>query len=213
MHWSEVIARRALEKVPVGESVVIGSGISLSGPVHVGHSREFLTAALIAHAVERNGGKARLIAFVDDMDPLRKVYPFLPPEYSRWVGHLWQKRYKSQAVGKDEYFLQCGKYIELNPVWVKLTQSPADYPYSSYRFYVKAEQNPLITEDPIYQELSDDIERRKKIYRELVISEVVLSHYKHKIWVSNDQRYNEDRKSKRKARLLKEVKLNTNLLK
>jgi lysyl-tRNA synthetase class 1 len=86
MHWSEVAAQRALERTRPGEEVVIGSGISLSGPVHVGHSREFLTAALIAHAVKKNGGRPRFIAFADDMDPLRKVYPFLTPDYSRWVG-------------------------------------------------------------------------------------------------------------------------------
>ena len=28
-----------------------------------------------------------------------------------WIGHFWQDRYKSQAVGKDAYFIQCGKYI------------------------------------------------------------------------------------------------------
>ncbi|KKW18084.1 MAG: Lysine-tRNA ligase [Parcubacteria group bacterium GW2011_GWB1_50_9] len=86
MHWSEVAAQRALERTRSGEEVVIGSGISLSGPVHVGHSREFLTAALIAHAVKKNGGRPRFIAFADDMDPLRKVYPFLTPDYNRWVG-------------------------------------------------------------------------------------------------------------------------------
>jgi len=86
MHWSEVVAQRALKRVHPGEVVVIGSGISLSSSVHVGHCREFITAALIDHAVKRNGGKTRFIAFADDMDPLRKVYPFLPPDYSRWVG-------------------------------------------------------------------------------------------------------------------------------
>lgn len=86
MHWSEIVAQRALERVRPEEAVVIGSGISLSGPVHVGHSREFLTAAFIDHAVRRNGGKTRFIAFADDMDPLRKVYPFLSPDYNRWIG-------------------------------------------------------------------------------------------------------------------------------
>jgi lysyl-tRNA synthetase class 1 len=86
MHWSDSVALLALKRVGPGEIVVIGSGISLSGPVHVGHAREFITAALIEHAVKRNGGKTRFIAFADDMDPLRKVYPFLPSEYNRWVG-------------------------------------------------------------------------------------------------------------------------------
>ncbi len=87
MHWSEKIAARAIERVGLERDIVVGSGISLSGPVHVGHSREFLTAALIAHAIVARGGKARFIAFSDDMDPLRKVYPFLPQEYHRWVGY------------------------------------------------------------------------------------------------------------------------------
>ena len=86
MHWSEIVAKRALEKVRPGEDVVIGSGISLSGPVHIGHSREFLTAALVAYAVKKHGGRPRFIAFADDMDPLRKVYPFLTSDYNRWVG-------------------------------------------------------------------------------------------------------------------------------
>jgi lysyl-tRNA synthetase class 1 len=86
MHWSEAIVQRVLKRVHSGEVVVIGSGISLSGPVHIGHCREFITAALIDQAVKRNGGKTRFIAFADDMDPLRKVYSFLPPDYSRWVG-------------------------------------------------------------------------------------------------------------------------------
>ncbi len=86
MHWSEKIATRAIERVGLERDIVVGSGISLSGPVHVGHSREFLTAALVAHAIVARGGKTRFIAFSDDMDPLRKVYPFLPQEYHRWVG-------------------------------------------------------------------------------------------------------------------------------
>lgn len=86
MHWSEKIAHSAINRVGLEKDIVIGSGISLSGPVHVGHSREFLTAALVAHAVKSLGGKARFIAFSDDMDPMRKVYPFLPKEYTRWVG-------------------------------------------------------------------------------------------------------------------------------
>ena len=71
MHWSEKIAARAIERVGLERDIVVGSGISLSGPVHVGHSREFLTAALVAHAIVARGGKTRFIAFSDDMDPLR----------------------------------------------------------------------------------------------------------------------------------------------
>ncbi len=85
MHWSKQFAEMTMMRKPHGP-IVVASGISLSGPVHVGHSREFLTAALIANEIVRVGRQVRFVAFADDLDPLRKVYPFLPESYSRWVG-------------------------------------------------------------------------------------------------------------------------------
>jgi len=41
-----------------------------------------------------------------------------------WTGHFWQNRFKSKPVGKDEYFIQCGKYIELNPIRANITKDP-----------------------------------------------------------------------------------------
>ncbi len=54
-------------------------------------------------------------------------------EYS-WVGHFWQDRFKSQAIGKDAYFIQCGKYIELNPVRASIVREPEEYHFSSWGF-------------------------------------------------------------------------------
>jgi len=86
MHWSEHIAHEAIRKAGEGKTVVVNSGVSLSSPVHIGHSREFITAALVAAAVERLGHQVELLAYADDLDPLRKVYGFLPSDYVRWVG-------------------------------------------------------------------------------------------------------------------------------
>ena len=52
-----------------------------------------------------------------------------------WIGHFWQDRYKSQPVGKDNYFIQCGKYIELNPVRANLVSDPKDYLYVKYPIF------------------------------------------------------------------------------
>jgi lysyl-tRNA synthetase class 1 len=41
---------------------------------------------LIANQLVQQGQKVRFIAFADDLDPLRKVYPFLPDSYAEWVG-------------------------------------------------------------------------------------------------------------------------------
>ena len=55
-------------------------------------------------------------------------------KYGR-VGHLFQDRYKSEAVEDDAYFLTVLRYIHQNPVKAGLCASPEDYPYSSYPRY------------------------------------------------------------------------------
>jgi len=48
------------------------------------------------------------------------------------VGHLWQDRYKSKIITKDDYLRDCIGYIEQNPVRAQLVSSAHDYPWSSY---------------------------------------------------------------------------------
>lgn len=111
-----------------------------------------------------------------------------------WIGHFWQDRFKSQPIGKDEYFIQCGKYIELNPVRKKLVSLPEDYVWSSYRYYVKGISNSLITEDFLYDKLSPVSEERQRQYAQLIIDEIVEENYHKAIWGSAYQRYHETRK-------------------
>ena len=113
-----------------------------------------------------------------------------------WVGHFWQGRFKSQPIGKDDYFIQCGKYIELNPVRSDLAKDPADYPYSSYRFYATGLKNPLITQDFIYADLANTRKERQEEYKKLLISDIVMGSYSKVAWGSNVQRYNEIKKFK-----------------
>ncbi|MBI4067217.1 transposase, partial [Candidatus Gottesmanbacteria bacterium] len=61
------------------------------------------------------------------MKRLNLTYFYYYKRNYEWVGHFWQDRFKSQPVGKDEYFTQCGKYIELNPVRAHLVQNPEEY--------------------------------------------------------------------------------------
>lgn len=50
-------------------------------------------------------------------------------------GHLFQDRFKSEAVEDDAYFLTALRYIHQNPVKARLCDTAADYPYSSYPHY------------------------------------------------------------------------------
>ena len=83
MHWADFRAQRLSERdVPQ----VIVSGITPSGEFHIGHLREILTAEMIHRACLDAGLKSRYVFIVDSMDPLRRVYDFLSPEYERYIG-------------------------------------------------------------------------------------------------------------------------------
>ncbi len=83
IHWADVIAEDLLKR---GKKHRIATGITPSGPIHLGNLREMLTADAVRRAVIDRGGEAELIYIADTFDPLRKRYPFLPEEYERYVG-------------------------------------------------------------------------------------------------------------------------------
>ncbi len=53
----------------------------------------------------------------------------------RYVGHVWQGRFKSNVIEGDIYILQCLEYIHNNPVRAGLVRSAKDYPWSSFYLY------------------------------------------------------------------------------
>jgi lysyl-tRNA synthetase class 1 len=73
-HWADEAADGAIRR---GRPVVISSGISPSGEIHIGNMREVLTADAIFRAVRDRGVDARFNYVCDNFDPLRRVYPFL----------------------------------------------------------------------------------------------------------------------------------------
>jgi lysyl-tRNA synthetase class 1 len=85
MYWLDTVVDQIIEKFPEGE-IVVSSGISPSASYHIGHFREVLTADGLAIGLRQRGRKARHLHFVDNFDPLRKRYEFLPKEYEKYVG-------------------------------------------------------------------------------------------------------------------------------
>ena len=128
------------------------------------------------------------------MKKLNLAYFHYYHQHYGWVGHFWQNRYKSQVVGKDSYFIQAGKYIELNPVRKGLVSSPADYRYSSYRHYAFGQKDDLITDDIFFDELGKTKGERQKNYREMIIGEELIESYSKPIWGNLRQRKNEQKK-------------------
>lgn len=59
-------------------------------------------------------------------------------------GHLWHGRYRSIAIQNESHWLQCGRYIELNPVHAGICKDPAKYPWSSYHYYASGKKDALV---------------------------------------------------------------------
>lgn len=86
------------------------------------------------------------------------------------VGHLWQDRFKSAVIEKDNYLLGCGRYIERNPLRAGLVKDPKEYPWSSYRVYAYGREDGITDRHEIYEALGKERIRRQKAYREFVHS-------------------------------------------
>jgi lysyl-tRNA synthetase class 1 len=72
-----------------GEPATCASGISPSGPVHLGNLRELMVPHLVADEVARRGVPVRHILSWDDYDRLRKVPAGLPgPAGRELAGHI-----------------------------------------------------------------------------------------------------------------------------
>ena len=56
-------------------------------------------------------------------------------KYDR-IGHLFQERYKSEAVETEDYLLTVLRYIHQNPVKAGITTGVDGYPWSSYHEYI-----------------------------------------------------------------------------
>jgi lysyl-tRNA synthetase class 1 len=75
-HWADVVADEAALK---GRKHLISTGISPSGHIHIGNMREILTGDAVFRALSERGVECRFNYIADNLDPLRRVYPFLDP--------------------------------------------------------------------------------------------------------------------------------------
>ncbi len=90
-------------------------------------------------------------------------------ERKNFVGHFLQGRFKSKIINDERYFLQCGKYIELNPVRARLVIVPQEHPFSSYRYYALGEVNRIVDVDFSYIDLHSDSRERLAAYRNMMV--------------------------------------------
>ncbi len=79
-------AVRHHEKTGASGPVTCSSGISPSGPVHLGNLREFLMPHFVADELRRRGVPVRHLHVWDDYDRFRKVPRGVDPSYAEHIG-------------------------------------------------------------------------------------------------------------------------------
>jgi lysyl-tRNA synthetase, class I len=82
----EVIAA-AQDRKP-GTPIVCASGLSPSGPIHLGNLREVMTPHLVADEIRRRGHDCVHILSWDDYDRFRKVPAGIPGVDESWAEHI-----------------------------------------------------------------------------------------------------------------------------
>ena len=99
---------------------------------------------------------------------LFQSYSFYYKKEYKYLGYLYQGRYKSKIIETDEYLLECARYIETNPLRAGVVKKLQNYKWASYNFYAYGHRNNLITSNPLYSSFGKEKKRRKS-YREYVL--------------------------------------------
>lgn len=67
--------------------------------------------------------------------------------YARWFnerhgysGHVFEARFHTEIIRSNVHLLNVASYVPLNPVRAKLCESPADWPWGSYRTSIGRER-------------------------------------------------------------------------
>src|SRR5215510_15916316 len=90
-HWTEQVADRveqeARRRKGPGATIVCASGVSPSGPIHLGNLREVMTVHLVSEELRSRGRNVDHIHSWDDFDRLRKIPAGAPEEFGKYVGN------------------------------------------------------------------------------------------------------------------------------
>lgn len=95
-------------------------------------------------------------------------------KYGR-TGTLWEGRFRSSLVDRDEYCLACYRYIEMNPVRAGMVDQPGLYRWSSYAANAEEWPDPLVEPHASWLQLGRSDGERKRAYSLLFRSELPSS--------------------------------------
>jgi len=96
------------------------------------------------------------------MKQLNMSYSIYFNKKNKRSGHLWQGRFKSWLVANEAYLYTLMIYIEQNPLKANIVKRLEEYPYSSYNYFLDANNMPECLEQSwIAQNYENDTEAIK----------------------------------------------------
>ncbi len=84
MHWIDQAAENIMNR---SGPQVIASGTSISGHIHIGHSKDVFIADAVGRALREKDVEKEVVWYSDDIDPLRRIpWPLSEDEYEEYLG-------------------------------------------------------------------------------------------------------------------------------
>ena len=99
---------------------------------------------------------------------VQRCYAYFYKTRHKWEGQVFQRSFRSFPVEDDRYLLECGRYVERNPVQAGLAAKAEDYSYSSFAFYAFSKKDPIVDASPAYLGLSNSEATRNIVYSNYV---------------------------------------------
>ena len=125
---------------------------------------------IIAYCLMTN--HIHIVAVPETEDGLKEVFRTCHMRHAQkinkkkgWKGHLWQGRFFSSVLDRD-YFWECIRYVENNPVRAKMVKKAEEYKWSSARHYCKIVNDEVITKKSEWNEKRNSINNWSKWLRE-----------------------------------------------
>lgn len=84
----------------------------------------------------------------------------------KYIGHLFQDRYRGELIENDRYMLEVSRYVHLNPVRANMVEKPEEYKWSSYSIFIGEIPEKLINSEMILNYFNN--KDKHKLYKEFV---------------------------------------------
>lgn len=113
-----------------------------------------------------------LVLHTEELSTLSRFAYFTQRRYAyhyckvhNWSEQVFRRNFSSFPIQDDIYLLECGRYVERNPLKANLVKDLKDYPYTSYSHYAYGQINALIVNSPVYETFGNSIYERMAAYR------------------------------------------------